>query len=287
MVVDGKGIAEGILAGLSFEVAKLKHRGVTPTLAVILVGDNPASAAYIRQKQKAAERIGAKLILSQLSATVDIQDINLTIQQFNNDNNVHGLIVQRPLPKALGDDTTVLHSVVVAKDVDGFVPGSPFEVPVAIAVGEMLRNVTCHISNIKYEELKEKKFINWLKSKNIVVIGKGETAGKPIAAYLQKLNCTISIIHSQTPHPTEIMRQADIIISCVGKKRVVTASAIKPSVILVSVGLWRDREGKLRGDYDEEEVGRIASFYTPTPGGVGPVNVACLMQNLLKAAQGQ
>ena len=246
MRIDGKAIAERILNDLAKEIATRK---LQPTLAVILVGDNPASLAYIKQKQKAAERIGAKIILSN-----DISDT----KKFNDDPSIHGLIIQRPLPKNLND----IPPVKLTKDVDGFEKNSPFTVPVVLAVQTILKEIGTDIAN-----------------KHIVVIGRGETAGGPIAQYFK----TSRVVHSETPNPKEIIREGDIIVSCVGKERVVTKDMLKPGVVLIGVGIWRDSEGKLRGDYDEEEIKDIAWFYTPTPGGVGPVNVACLMQNLVKA----
>lgn len=242
MKIDGKAIADKILDDLAREV---KKNGIVPTLAVILVGDNPASMAYIKQKQKAADRIGAKVILSNKLSDV---------KKFSDDPSVHGIIIQRPLPN------DKIPEVILTKDVDGFEKKSPFTVPVAMAVETILNTTGTDWNNQK-----------------IVVIGRGETAGKPIAAYFKQS----TVVHSQTPNPEKILKTADIIISCVGKERVVTT--IKPGAILIGVGIWRDNEGKLRGDYDEEEIKDIASHYTPTPGGVGPVNVACLMQNLIKA----
>lgn len=246
MKIDGKAIAEGILTELAIEVKKL---GKIPTLAVILVGDNPASVAYINQKQKAAARIGATLVLSR-----DIGDV----KKFDEDPAIAGLIIQRPIPEEFSGITPVNSK----KDVDGFLPDSPFTPPVALAVEKILQSTG----------------VDW-KKKRTVVIGRGETAGKPIANYLKN----VTVIHSKTEHPQVLIEQADVIISCVGKERVVTD--IKPGAILIGVGIWRDSEGKLRGDYNEEEIKDVAAYYTPTPGGVGPVNVACLMQNLVLAAQ--
>lgn len=253
MKIDGKAIAEEILGSLARDVSSLKKHGVTPTLAVVMIGDNPLSLAYIKQKQKAAEKIGATIVMSNT-----ISDL----KHFNNDPSIHGIIVQRPVPKGIGE-----YHVTQKKDVDGFELNSPFDVPVAMAVWEIIKS----IHNTQYP------------IQNFVVVGRGETVGAPITNYLLKKECATSVIHSQTPNPKEIMKQADIIISCVGKERVVTQDAVKPGAILISVGLWRDETGKLRGDYEEEEIADVASFYTPTPGGVGPVNVACLMQNLIKA----
>lgn len=252
MIIDGKLIAEHILGSLTKDVSTFRLSGINPTLAVILVGDDPASLAYIKQKQKAAEKIGAAVLISN-----SISDV----KKFNDNPNIHGIIVQRPVPKGVGE-----YHVVLSKDVDGFEPNTPFDVPVALAVWELLKSTNQH-------------------PKKIVVVGRGETAGAPILRYLEKQHFTTSLIHSQTPNPDEVMKQADVIISCVGKERVVSVSAVKPGAILISVGIWRDTEGKLRGDYEESEIADSASWYTPTPGGVGPVNVACLMQNLIKACK--
>ncbi len=287
MKIDGKAIADKILEDLTLKVSQIKGKGIVPTLAVILIGDNPASLSYIKQKQKTAERIGALLKLFHLPISTPSKDLTLTIQQCNNDSGIHGIIVQRPLPKESNIDVSFLNTVSPHKDVDGFIPNSPFTVPVARAVGELLKNAKCQMTNAKYDEPNtnpDQEFLEWLRKKNIVIIGRGETAGKPIANYLVRQQCTTSTIHSHTADPDEIIRNADIVISCVGKSRVVTKYNIKRGSTLLSVGIWRDSEGKLHGDYEEEEIADTASFYTPTPGGVGPVNVACLMQNLGKAS---
>lgn len=264
MRVDGKALAEKILAKLRTQVTDLNKRGVMPTLAVIQVGDDPGSTAYIRQKQKAVEKIEAKIILSHQPSAISNQQLQEIIQTFNNDSSVHGLIVQRPLPEGLRAD-----GILPSKDVDGFLPNSPFAVPVAMAVQKILEEII-HTSSV-------------LRHKSIVVIGRGETAGKPIAEAFIKRGCKVTIVHSQTPNPDEIIKTADILISCVGKSNVVRRDNIKKGVILLSVGISRDSKVKLHGDYEEDEIKDVASFYTPTPGGVGPVNVACLMANLYRS----
>ena len=307
MKIDGRAIADKILNDLKPQVAELKAKGVTPAMAVILVSDDPASLSFIKQKQKAAEAIGAKVILKQLPATTTTDQLRSTIQQFNNDNNVHGIIIQRPLPKESQIDRTVLNEVAARKDIDGFVPNSPFPVPVAAAVLIILENVYFLISHSRArpparqesgnpdsdknwipdrgagDDMKE--FDHWLKTKCSAVLGRGETAGKPIAETLIKNGCNVEVVHSQTENPDDILRVVDIAVSCVGKATIVRRDNFKPESILISVGLWRDGEGKLHGDYEEDEVKDVASYYTPTPGGVGPVNVACLMKNLVLAAQ--
>jgi methylenetetrahydrofolate dehydrogenase (NADP+)/methenyltetrahydrofolate cyclohydrolase len=167
--------------------------------------------------------------------------------------------------------SAVTDTVQLSKDVDGFLPNSPFNVPVALSVGEILQSV-------------DPNFPQSAKDKKIVVIGRGETAGGPIYQYLVKVGLSPEVVHSKTTNPDEIIKNADIVISCVGKKDVITAANTKPGATLVSVGIWRDENGKLHGDYDVSAIASIAQHYTPTPGGVGPVNVACLMQNLIAAA---
>lgn len=276
MIIDGKALADAILTDLAREVSVLATHNITPTLAVILVGDDPASLAYIRQKQKAAERVGARLIFDHQTASVTSGGLYNLITKYNTDPSVHGLIVQRPIPLEVGNVDDVLSKVQKTKDIDGFLPESPFAVPVALAVGEILKSIH---SGTQVSE----NFENWLRNKKIVVIGRGETAGAPIARYFQKLECATSVVHSHTADPGTIIRSADIVVSCVGKERVVTGESMKNGAILISVGIWKDANGKLRGDYNEDEIATRASWYTPTPGGVGPVNVACLMKNLIKA----
>lgn len=273
MKIDGKALADKILNDLSLSVVKLKEKGATPTLAVIQVGDDPASTAYIRQKQKASDEIGAILIHKKLPKNTSFQSINETIQQCNNDSSIHGIIVQRPLPGTLSDAGAAVTNIVPSKDVDGFLPNSPYPVPVAAAVITILKQLTGSRPVKKQGE-----------TPSIVVLGKGDTAGKPIAEALIKRGYNISIVHSQTPKPDDIIRAADIVISCVGKPNVVRHDNIKTGAILLSVGISRNSDGTLSGDYEEEGIKDVASFFTPTPGGVGPVNVACLMANLVEAA---
>jgi len=290
MIINGKAIAQDLLQKLKKDIDGLKQQGITPTLAVILVGKNPESLSYVRQKQFAAEDIGARLVIRYQLSTVDPQTIQSLIREYNKDLNIHGVILQRPLPEHL-QNPKLLNSVKPEKDIDGFVPGSKFKVPVALAVEKILKQIyKFQIPNDKsMQQLSNeamKQYTLWLKEQTIVVIGRGETAGKPIAAFFIQQGCNVSVIHSQTSEKEKqrTLTNADIIISCVGKERVVTPQSIKQGAILISVGIWRDSEGKLHGDYEEDDIKDIASFYTPTPGGVGPVNVSCLMQNLVTAA---
>lgn len=253
MRIDGKALADAMLSTLA---KKVPH----PTLAVILVGDNPESLAYIRQKQKAVERIGGRFIFEKLPDVTTQKELTARVAMYNSDPAVAGLIVQRPLPPGL------TARVAAHKDIDGLEGDTLFDVPVAMAIFTILKTIHADFRN-----------------KKIVIVGRGETAGKPIAAAFAKEQCATSIVDSKTASPQEIMKNADILISCVGKQGIVTQNCIKPGAILISVGLSRGADGKLHGDYEEEDVAGVAGAYTPTPGGVGPLNIACLMQNLVKA----
>lgn len=266
MKIDGKAIADGILQELVSQVASLKKSGVTPTLAVLLVGHDGASLSYIKQKEKACETIGAQVILDQLPVSISSTLLKERIQTYNTNPAIHGIIIQRPLPRETAVEPHILDTIDPGKDVDGFVPNSPFDVPVAMAVITILGEIATPTQG-----------------KRIIVVGRGETAGIPIARALEARGLKPIIVHSQTPNPQDITKQADILISCVGKDRVVTKESIKSGAILISVGIHREEDGKFHGDYEEEEIADIASSFTPTPGGVGPVNVACLMKNLIKA----
>lgn len=286
MRIDGKAIADNILSELSERVIALKKHGITPALAVIQVGDDPASTAYINQKKKAAERIGAVLLHEKLPADSTYQRVNMVIREYTANPKMHGVIIQQPLP-LLGtqsDSEHILNAVDAKKDIDGFLPKSPYPVPVAAAIIIILKETYQHVLRFNPVQDRVKPFDNWLRQKSIVVIGRGVTAGKPIAELFHKLGSNLTTIHSQTKNPDAIIKTADIIISCVGKENIVRRDNIKKDAVLVSVGIWRDENNKLHGDYDENAIQHIALAYTPTPGGVGPVNVACLMANLISAA---
>lgn len=280
MKIDGRVIAGSELENLADRTAYWSSKGIVPTLAVILVGDDPGSLSYIKQKRIAAEKIGARLIFEHLPQEAAPETLASAVAHFNHDSKVHGLIIQRPVPRLLGDVTHILLSVAPVKDIDGFLPDSPYQVPVARAVITILRHIH---ADLTAKRLVTDGFMAWLTRQSIAVIGRGETAGKPVASLLGAYKCAVTVIHSHSENPDSILKSASIIISCVGKKDVIPKKSIVPGVILISVGLWRDEAGILHGDYNEADVEDIASFYTPTPGGIGPVNVASLMHNLLEA----
>lgn len=264
MKIDGKQIAANILGDLKLRVQALN---IVPHLAIILVGNDPASLAYVNQKKLKGEEIGAKINIKHISSNTSQESLLSTIKQLNNDNNVHAIIVQEPLPLYI-NLKKITEAIDPKKDVDGFHPKSKFKSPIFMAVLTLLKQI-----NLTPQE------------KRIVIIGKGETGGKPIINGLKKMGIKPFIIDSKTPNPSSKTQNADIIISAVGKSNIVKPEMIKKGVILVSIGLHKGEDAKLHGDYNEEEIKDKASFYTPTPGGVGPVNVAMLLKNLLIACE--
>jgi methylenetetrahydrofolate dehydrogenase (NADP+)/methenyltetrahydrofolate cyclohydrolase len=283
MKIDGKQIANEIFENLKPRIDKLKEQGIIPHLAIILIDKDPASVAYVNQKEIKGKKIGAKISVKNLLSDTSEKKLLSTIEQFNNNNNVHGIIVQRPLPKNI-DSNAISLTVNPNKDVDGFHPNSKFRPPIALAVLKILKTIYPTPSRWP-NGLLEGGFQTWLSSQKIVIIGKGETGGRPIIQMLKDLNIKPLIIDTKTPNPPKITRSADIIISAVGKPDTLRPEMLKKNVILIGIGLHRGNDGKLHGDYDEEKIKNIASFYTPTPGGVGPINVAMLLENLVTAAE--
>jgi methylenetetrahydrofolate dehydrogenase (NADP+)/methenyltetrahydrofolate cyclohydrolase len=279
MVLDGKQIASEILEELKIRVEELKEKNTTPTLAVILMGDNASSIAYIRQKELKAKEIGAEIQIHKFDTNVSEEEVETLVKKLDADKNIHGIILQRPAPKQININKLV-EFISPQKEVDGFGIDSPYDIPVAKAVLTLLQKA---FSNLNIEG----NFIDWLKTKKIVILGKGETAGMPIINMLIKLGIEPKIIDSKTQEREELIRKADILISAIGKINIIDTNLLKKNVILIGVGIAVNDEGKTRGDFDQEKVTEIASFYSPTPGGVGPVNVASLMQNLVEATENQ
>ncbi|MBI2190092.1 MAG: bifunctional 5,10-methylenetetrahydrofolate dehydrogenase/5,10-methenyltetrahydrofolate cyclohydrolase, partial [Candidatus Levybacteria bacterium] len=210
MRVDGRAIAQSILDDLKNRRKNLKKKGVTPHLVIILIGNDPASHVYVRQKELKAKEIGVKVTLVNYESRITNQELITTIEQWNNDNNVHGIIVQRPLPKHIASEQ-ITQAVDPKKDVDGFHPESKLEMPLSIAVLRILEHIFSSSKKSSHN------FINWLKEKSIVIIGKGEAGGKPIINKLRTLGVQPLIIDSKTTNPEVIIKKADIIISAVGK----------------------------------------------------------------------
>lgn len=273
MKIDGKVIAEDILRSLTTRVQQCNAQGCTPCVAIILVGADPASLAYVQQKELKAQKIGARATVIRLPQDTSEEKLLLTIEQCNNDNNIHGVIVQRPLPSRI-DIHKISNAVVPPKDIDAFHPKSPYPMPLAAAVLKILEHIN-----------KRENFAEWLKSQRIVIVGKGQTGGGPTIELLKKMEIEPTVVDSKTKNPKEVTGKADILICAVGKQNLITKGMVKKGAILIAVGMYRGRDGKLHGDYEENDIKDIASYYTPIPGGVGPVNVAMLLHNLLEAVK--
>lgn len=297
MKIDGKAIAQEILDNLKIRVSKLTKRGIKPHLAILLVGNNPASTSYVKRKEIKAAEIGAKSTLINLKSTIQTAELIKIINKLNNDKAVHGIIVQRPLPSHI-DNELINQAVDPNKDIDGFHKNTKFKMPLAQAVIHILKRI--HESESKTRGFKSvnlrgwqtrgwqtNEFTNWLKGRNIVVIGKGQTGGGPTIALLKKMGIDPSIVDSKTEKPKEIIRKADLVISAIGKPNVFKSNDLKKGTIIIGVGMHKGDDGKMHGDYEEEEIKNLASFYTSIPGGVGPINVATLLSNLITAAQNQ
>lgn len=265
MLIDGSKLAQTILDNLDIQVKNLQLKNINPGFAVILVGDDPASKAYVKRKQKAAEKIGIIFHSYLFENDVTKETLFKTIDWLNKDKDVHGIIVQLPLPKNL-DEKKIGERVDPKKDIDGFHPQTKFFPPISEAVLEVLKSINVDP-----------------KDKKVVVIGRGETAGKPIANMFIQNGAKVTIVNSKTENIPQITKYADIIVSCVGKKDVVTEDMVNKDTILIGVGLHREEDGKLYGDYDESKIADKVAFYTPTPGGMGPLNVTCLLKNVLQA----
>lgn len=292
MKIDGREIAKKILADLKSKVQKLS---VTPHLAIILVGNDPASHAYVRQKRLKANLINATTTIFNLKLRIQSSQLEKLIDKLNSDNSVHGIIVQQPLSPHI-NIAKIAQAIDPHKDVDGFHPKSKFQPPIALAVLRILERVyrdsprrspsaTSEVEKASDLRLLGGEFRDWLTSKKIIVIGKGETGGKPVIQTFKKVGVQATTIDSKTKNPKALTKTADIIISAVGKSHIVKPDMLKKGVVLISIGLHKGLDGKLHGDYDEKEIKNIVSFYTPTPGGVGPVNVAMLLKNLIRACE--
>lgn len=279
-IIDGKAIAAKSREVLATEVESFKaETGITPHLAAVLVGDDPASAVYVRNKERACEKAGMKSTLHKLpTETTQAELLNL-IDQFNNDSDVHGILIQLPLPKQI-DEQTVLDAVTPLKDVDCF---HPENVGLLAQGRPRFQPCTPHGVQVMLEETGVE-----VEGKHAVILGRSEIVGKPMAMLLvQKgkvANATVTICHSRTANLPEITRQADILVAAIGLANFVTADMVKPGAVVMDVGI-NSVDGKLVGDVKFDEVAEVASAITPVPGGVGPMTIAMLLKNTLTAAK--
>lgn len=289
MRVDGREIAQEIFNDLRIRVRKLKEKGIIPHLHIITLTTDLASQAYVGQKKLKGGEIGAKITVENLSSDTKTDELLSKIEKLNNDRNVHGIIIQRPLPSHI-EEKKIAEVINPKKDVDGFHPDSKFSPPIAEAVLKILEKIYKRIISTRIllvSLVQGVSFAKWLKSKNITVVGRGVTAGTPIIKTLVKIGVQPLTVASQTENREKILKKADIIICAVGKPNVLKREDIKNGTILIGVGMSKGKDGKFHGDYEEDDIKNIASFYTPTPGGVGLVNVAMLLSNLIKSTENQ
>lgn len=275
-IMDGKVLAQKIRLELKKEVETLKKNGVNPKLAVIMVGEDKASKVYVKNKSKACEEIGIEFEEFLLKENTKIDELLIIIEQLNNRKDIHGILLQSPIPKSL-DINEAFNKIDYRKDVDGFNP---------INVGKLVIGQDCFISCTPYGIIKLlEEYDIQIEGKNAVVIGRSNIVGKPVAQCLMSRNATVTICHSKTKNIEEITRNADIVIAALGIPKFVTESMIKKGATVIDVGINRTDDGKLVGDVDFENVEPKAEYITPVPGGVGPMTIAMLMFNLVKAAK--
>ena len=275
-IIDGKALAAQIRTEVTQRVAAIKAQGITPGLAVILVGDNPASQVYVRNKVKACSDCGMHSVLEKYDATMSEAALLERVHALNADPAIHGILVQLPLPAHI-DAQKVIETISPAKDVDGFHIAS---------AGALMTGMPGFWPCTPYGCMKMLESIGYkLRGKHAVVIGRSNIVGKPMALMLLAQDATVTICHSRTPDLAAITRQADVIVAAVGKRNVLTADMVKPGAVVLDVGMNRNDEGQLCGDVDFDGVKNVASYITPVPGGVGPMTIAMLLVNTLQAAE--
>ena len=275
-IIDGKQISLDIKNELKEKVAKYKEQGIEITLAVVKVGNDPASAVYVRNKEKACEYVGINSKTLALPEETTEEELLNVVKELNEDKNVNGILVQLPLPKHI-DESKVLFTIDSTKDVDGFHP---------VNVGKMVIGedtfLPCTPAGII--EMIKRTDID-IEGKECVVIGRSNIVGKPMAMLMLKENATVTIAHSRTKDLKEVTKRADIIVAAIGKAKFVTADYVKEGAVVIDVGMDRDENGKLCGDVDFESVSKVASAITPVPGGVGPMTVTMLLVNCLRSVE--
>ena len=275
-LIDGNALSKQLRSEVAQRVQALKAKGLTPGLAVVLVGDNPASQVYVRNKVNACVDSGLHSVLEKYEANMSEADLLARVEALNQDPSIHGILVQLPLPAHI-DAQKVIEAISPAKDVDGFHMAS---------AGALMTGMPGFWPCTPYGCMKMLESIQYpLKGKHAVVIGRSNIVGKPMALMLLQQNATVTICHSATPDLKAMTLQADVIVAAVGKRNVLTADMVKPGAVVLDVGMNRNDEGKLCGDVDFEGVKQVASYITPVPGGVGPMTITMLLVNTLEAAE--
>ena len=277
-LIDGKVISAAVKAEVAAEVAALKEKGVTPGLAVIIVGEDPASKVYVANKEKACEQIGMLSYKYALPENTTEQELLALIAKLNADSKVNGILCQLPLPRHLNEEL-IINSIIPEKDVDAFHPQNVGKI--MIGNYDFLPCTPAGIMEmLKYENID-------IEGKECIVIGRSNIVGKPMSMLLLHKNGTVTVCHSRTKNLKEVCKRADILVAAVGRANFVTADMVKEGAVVIDVGINRLENGKLCGDVNFAEVEPIASHITPVPGGVGPMTIATLMKNTLTAAKKQ
>lgn len=276
LIIDGKKVSTEVKEQVRLETLELAKKGIKPGLAVIIVGDDPASRVYVNNKKKACEAVGFLSREYALPATTTQEELLSLVEELNNDKEINGILCQLPLPKGL-DEKAVIEAISPLKDVDAFH---------AINVGKIMIGdydfLPCTPAGVM-EMLHSYKIP--VEGKNCVVIGRSNIVGKPMAMLLLHENGTVTVTHSRTKNLADVTREADILVAAIGKPKFVTADMVKEGAVVIDVGMDRDENGKLCGDVDFENVKEKCSAITPVPGGVGPMTIAVLMKNTLKACK--
>ena len=277
-MMNGKKIAKETREKLKIKCDELKEKGINPKFAAIMVGNDNASQIYIRNKSKACEEIGIEYEEFLLDESISMEELLNLIEKLNNRKDINGILLQSPIPKNLNIDEA-FNKIDYKKDVDGFNP---------VNVGKLVIGQDSFISCTPYGVIKMLENYNIpIEGKNVVIIGRSNIVGKPLMQCLLKKNATVTICHSKTKNISEITKKADILVAALGKAKFVTKEMVKDGAVVIDVGINRDESGKLVGDVDFEEAEKIASFITPVPGGVGPMTIAMLMSNVVKACKEQ
>ncbi|EOH93434.1 FolD protein [Enterococcus haemoperoxidus ATCC BAA-382] len=277
-LINGRELADKMQAQIKEEVQELEKKGIRPGLVVLLVGENPASQTYVKNKDIAAAKIGIRSKIERLPETISETELLAVIAQYNQDPEYHGILVQLPLPKHI-DEEKVLLAVDPKKDVDGFHP---------MNMGHLFIGEPTMIPCTPYGIMKMFEAYNIdLQGKRAVVIGRSNIVGKPMAQLMMMKNATVTIAHSRTVDLPAVAREADILVVAIGRGHFVTKEFVKPGAVVIDVGMNRDENGKLIGDVKFDEVSPIASFITPVPKGVGPMTITMLMYQTVEAAKKQ
>lgn len=275
-IINGKVIGQEIRNSVAKRVARLKEQGLTPGLAVVLVGDNQASATYVRNKQKSCEAIGMFSELVKLPEGTTQEELLKQIELLNGREDIHGILVQLPLPKHI-DEETVIATIAVEKDVDGFSP---------VSVGKMMLGQETFLPCTPFGVMKLLEYSGIeIAGKHAVIVGRSHIVGKPMGQLLLQKDATVTYTHSKTPDLPSFTKQADILIAAVGRANFITKEHVKAGAVVIDVGINRDENNKLCGDVNFSDVDGVASHMTPVPGGVGPMTITMLLFNTVQAAE--